>query len=244
MKIVKTPGSLAVGGPEIAIIGIGCRFPGDVKTPGDYWNLLCAEREAIEPIPRSRFDAQALFSPEHRTRGATIQQEGGYLRDVDRFDAPFFQLAPRVVADMDPQQRLALELAWEAIEDAGLKRDQLAGSRTGVFLGIWTSDYEGRMFRSVPHIRFHATIGSGRYGAAGRVSFAFDLRGPSFVLDTACSSSLVAVHQACQSLIMGESEMALAGGVNLNPLALHQPRLFLHWFAVAHIALPLRRRRR
>ncbi len=134
---------------------------------------------------------------------------------MDRFDASFFGISPREATCMDPQQRLLLEVAWEAFEDAGLTQERLAGSATGVFIGMWTSEYESRMFGASPDIDLYVTTGGGRYAASGRLSYAFDLRGPSLTLDTACSSSLVAVHLACQSLRSGESEMALAGGVNL-----------------------------
>jgi acyl transferase domain-containing protein/dienelactone hydrolase/acyl carrier protein len=202
-------------GRDVAIVGIGCRLPGGISSSASFWQFLRDRREAIAPIPASRYDVEALYRPEPQTPGAVIQREGGYLDDVAGFDAVFFDISPREAAYIDPQQRLALEVAWEAFEDAGLPRGRLTGSRTGVFVGQWSSDYEDRMYQSIPGLKFHATTGGGRYSTAGRVSFAFDLLGPAMVIDTACSSSQVAIHLACQSLYTGEVELALAGGVNL-----------------------------
>ena len=131
------------------------------------------------------------------------------------FDAEFFGVSPREAALLDPQQRLLLEVAWEAVEDAGIPASKIAGSQTGVFVGLWTSDYEACLYEQTEGLDFYATTGSGRYSASGRLAFFFDLRGPNLTLDTACSSSLVAIHLACQSLRLGESEMALAGGANV-----------------------------
>ncbi len=212
----ETPvGSPRESPEKTAIIGIGCRLPGEVNSASSFWQLLTQKRETITPIPPNRYDIEALYNPEPQTPGAVIQREGGYLNDVDQFDASFFEISPREAMYMDPQQRFLLEVAWEAFADAGIPQNRLTGTHTGVFIGQWTSDYEARMYRSLPHLEFHATTGGGRYSAAGRLSFAFDLRGPCLVLDTACSSSLVAIHLASQSLQNGESELALAGGVNL-----------------------------
>ena len=201
--------------PEpIAIVGIGCRFPG-APDAGAFWRLIREGVDAIGDIPAERFDAQALYDPIPGARGRIATRQGGFLADVDRFDASFFGVSPREATCMDPQQRLLLEVAWEAFEDAGLKQQEMAGTTTGVFVGLWTSEYEGRMFAASSDIDLYVTTGGGRYAASGRLSYAFDLRGPSLTVDTACSSSLVAVHLACQSLRSGESEMALAGGVNL-----------------------------
>ncbi len=140
---------------------------------------------------------------------------GGFLPDLDKFDAGFFGISPREAAILDPQQRLLLEVAWEAVEDAGIEARKIAGSQTGVFVGMWTSDYEACAYDSPDDLDFYASLGGGRYPASGRLAYFFDLRGPNLTLDTACSSSLVAIHLACQSLRRGESEMALAGGVNV-----------------------------
>jgi myxalamid-type polyketide synthase MxaE and MxaD len=140
---------------------------------------------------------------------------GGFLDGIENFDAEFFGISPREAERLDPQQRLLLETAWEALEDAGQDAHQLRGTRTGVFVGVWLSDFEARLFAKPESVDFYMTTGSGRYAASGRISYAFNLRGPSLTLDTACSSSLVAVHLAAQSIQSGESEMAIAGGANI-----------------------------
>ncbi len=188
----------------IAIIGIGCRFPG-ADGPGEFWTLLREGRDAIREVPAERREI-AAFDPDAR---------GGFLERVDGFDADFFGLSPREAVPLDPQQRLLLEVSWEALEDAGQAPERLEGSATGVFIGIATNDYgrmgggddrEGELYR---------ITGNALSIAANRLSYLFDFRGPSLAIDTACSSSLVAVHLACQSLRNGESTLALAGGVNL-----------------------------
>ena len=202
--------------PEsIAIIGIGCRFPGDVTDPESFWRLLCNGVDAITDIPEQRFDVDAYYDPRAGTPGKIATRQGGYLSQIDAFDAGFFGISPREAVAMDPQQRLLLEVAWEAIEDAGLTRETLASSNTGVFIGMWTSEYESRLYGASDDVDLYRTTGTGRYSASGRLSFALDLRGPSLTVDTACSSSLVAVHLACQSLRAGESDVALVGAVNL-----------------------------
>jgi myxalamid-type polyketide synthase MxaD len=199
----------------VAIIGIGCRFPGDANCPEDFWHLLQDGMDAITKIPVNRFDADVLYDPRPAIPGKVVTRQGGFLKCIDYFDPYFFNISPREATYMDPQQRLLLEVAWEAFESAGVIRDKLAGSRTGVFIGMWTNDYEARMYGATAEIDLYVTTGGGRYSASGRLSYVFDLRGPSLTIDTHFSSSLVAVHLACQSLRSGESELALAGGVNL-----------------------------
>ncbi|WP_435021132.1 amino acid adenylation domain-containing protein [Tundrisphaera sp. TA3] len=187
----------------IAIIGIGCRFPG-ASGPDAYWSLLSECREAVGEAPTSR-----------RAAPGAERGRGGFLDVVDRFDAAFWGISPREATSMDPQQRLLLEVAWEALEDAGLAADRLAGTPVGVFVGISTDDYS-RIGRS-PQSRgdVYEITGNAASIAANRISYAFDFRGPSLAVDTACSSSLVAAHLACESLRRGEATVALAGGVNL-----------------------------
>ena len=132
---------------------------------------------------------------------------GGFLEHIDRFDAEFFGISPREAERLDPQQRLLLELAWEALEDAGQDVNRLEGTRTGVFIGQWLSDFEARLFANPEVVDFYATTGSGRYASSGRISYCLGLRGPSLTLDTACSSSLTAVHLAVRSLRSGESQL-------------------------------------
>lgn len=189
----------------IAIVGIGCRFPG-AEDPEAFWQLLRDGVDAVGEIPSSRWDSNAY---ESNTRW------GGLLTEVDRFDPHFFGISPREAVHMDPQQRLLLEVAWEALEDAALSPSHLGGSRSGVFVGISTGDYARLLLQDPSSI--DAYVGTGAAGsiAANRLSYLFDWRGPSLAVDTACSSSLVALHLACRSLRHGECDLALAGGVNL-----------------------------
>jgi len=199
----------------VAIIGIGCRFPGAVDSADSFWRFLIEGRDAIAEIPSDRIDLAHFFDPRPATPGRIMTRWGGYLDGIDQFDAEFFGISPREAERLDPQQRLVLETAWEALEDAGQCVPALAGSRTGVFLGQWLSDFEARLFADPERADFLMTTGSGRYATSGRVSFLLGLQGPSLTLDTACSSSLVAVHLAARSIRDGESELALAGGVNV-----------------------------
>ncbi len=195
---------------EIAIIGIGCRFPGGVEDPRSFRQLLSDGIDAITDIPPDRFPAG--------TGGSDDEPQvrfGGFLNDVDHFDADFFEISAREAVSMDPQQRWLLEVAWEALEDAGVPREVAADGRTGVFTALCFGDYE-RLLMQQPAARDgYLVAGSGRFSAAGRVSYSLGLRGPSIEVDTACSSSIVATHLACRSLIDGESTLALVGGANL-----------------------------
>ena len=200
---------------SIAIVGIGCRFPG-ADGPEAFWRLLRDGVDAIGEVPGDRWNLAVFYDPDPATPGKMSTRWGGFLERVDEFDARFFGIAPREAARMDPQQRLLLEVAWEALEDAGQAPDRLAGSDTGVFVG----HQQQRLLRcsSTPiraAIDAYTGTGSAASIAANRLSYVLDLRGPSMAVDTACSSSLVAVHLACQSLRSGESRLALAGGVNL-----------------------------
>jgi amino acid adenylation domain-containing protein len=199
----------------IAIVGMACRFPGGATDPDAFWRLLEAGGDAIVEVPKERWDADAFFHPEAATPGKMSTRWGGFLHQVDGFDAGFFGISPREALRMDPQQRLLLEVAWEALEDAGQTRDRLAGSRTGVFAGICSTDYSWLQFADLEGIDAYTGTGTSLSILAGRLAYLLDLRGPSLAVDTACSSSLVAVHLACQSLRARESDAALAGGVNL-----------------------------
>lgn len=200
---------------SIAIVGIGCRFPGGVNTLDQFWSLLREGRQAIGDIPADRVDLQRFHDATLQTPGKMSTRFGGYLSDIDLFDADFFSVAPRDAERIDPQQRLLLETAWEALEDAGADLAHLEGGRVGVFVGQWLSDFEQRLFAHPDELDFSMTLGSGRYAASGRISYAFNFTGPSITLDTACSSSLSAVHLAVRSLRSGETNLALAGGVNV-----------------------------
>lgn len=198
----------------IAVVGIGCRLPGAASVR-EFWNLLIEQREAIREVPPDRFDLAALYHPTPATPGRVMSRWGGFLDNIDGFDAPFFGVSPREADRLDPQQRLLLEVTAEALDDAGLLVEPRDGSRTGVFVGMWLNDYESRLFRDPRAIDFYMTTGSGRYSASGRLSYVFGFEGPSLTIDCACSSSLAAVHLACRSLWSGESNVAIAGGANV-----------------------------
>ncbi|MGW9440035.1 type I polyketide synthase [Streptomyces sp. NPDC055607] len=202
----------------VAIIGIGCRFPGS-QGPRDFWDSISNGVDSITEIPRDRFDADEFYSEEPATRGKMMSRWGGFIPGVDKFDADFFGISPREAARMDPQHRVLMEVAWEAVEDAGIPLDVIGRHTAGVFMGLISADYWDLQFGSPHDLDVYSTTGSARSGTAGRVSHALGLRGLSVALDAACSSSLVAVHLACQSLRTGSCDVALAGGVNviLNP---------------------------
>jgi phthiocerol/phenolphthiocerol synthesis type-I polyketide synthase C len=206
---------MAAKAVPIAIVGIGCRFPGGVNSPTAFWKFLCDGGDAITEIPSSRIDIGRYFDKRPATPGRMMTRWGGFLDGIEDFDAGFFGISPREAERMDPQQRLLLEAAWEALEDAGQDVQKLDGAPVGVFIGQWLSDFESRLFADPEGVDFYMTTGSGRYAASGRLSYALGLRGPSLTLDTACSSSLSAVHLAVQSLRGGESNLAIAGGVNI-----------------------------
>jgi acyl transferase domain-containing protein/nucleoside-diphosphate-sugar epimerase/SAM-dependent methyltransferase/acyl carrier protein len=191
----------------IAIIGMGCRFPG-ADNPDEFWSLLAEGRDAVRPVPPDRWAAPA--------EGGTAQ--GGFLTGIDLFDAAFFGIAPREAAAMDPQQRLVLESAWRALEDAGLSPDRLEGTKTGVYLGCCTADYARIGDPAAMSEEGYAATGGAPGVAAGRLAYLLGLQGPALVVDTACSSSLVATHLAVQALRAGECSLALSGGVNLTLL--------------------------
>ncbi|NJN20897.1 MAG: type I polyketide synthase [Leptolyngbya sp. RL_3_1] len=203
------------GLPEpIAIVGMGCRFPG-AENCGEFWQLLKQGKDAIAPIPASRWAAEAFYDPDPTTPGKTYCREGGFLDHIDQFDPEFFGIAPREAQFIDPQQRVFLEVVWAALEDGGIPPKTLSGSKTGVFVGISTNDYGQWLLAGPEAVGTYTTTGLASTMAANRLSYLLNLRGPSLAIDTACSSSLVAVHLACQSLRSGESTVAIAGGVNL-----------------------------
>ncbi len=201
----------------IAVIGLGCRVPGGGNDSASFWNLMRDGVDAIGPVPPGRWDADALYDPDPETPGRIATRSGGFIGPVDRFDAGFFGIAPREAQGMDPQQRLLLEVSWEALEHAGQAPDRLEGSRTGVYVGMCSSDYAYMQLMSEDRtlLDAHFTSGIAHSIVSGRLSYLLGLQGPSLTLDTACSSSLVAVHLACQALRTGDCRMALAGGVNL-----------------------------
>ncbi|HEX2905648.1 MAG TPA: type I polyketide synthase, partial [Phototrophicaceae bacterium] len=199
----------------IAIIGMGCRFPGGANSPAQFWENLRQGVDAITEIPKSRWDAEALFDPDPDVPGKIATRWGGFIDNIDRFEPQFFGISPREAQTMDPQQRLMLEVSWEALENAGYAPDQLGGSKTGVFVGICNHDYAQMLLSgNTDFFDVYVSTGGAQSVTSGRVSYILGLQGPAVSIDTACSSSMVAIHLAVQSLRSGECQMALAGGVN------------------------------
>ncbi|MGO9030770.1 type I polyketide synthase [Mycobacterium sp.] len=200
----------------VAVVGIGCRFPGNVTGPESFWQLLIDGVDTITEVPPDRWDADAFYDPDPSASGRMTSKWGGFVPDVDGFDADFFGITPREAVAMDPQHRMLLEVAWEALEHAGIPPDSLSGTRTGVMMGLTSWDYTIINFERRADIDAYLSTGTPHCAAVGRISYLLGLRGPAVAVDTACSSSLVAIHLACQSLRLRESDMALAGGVGLT----------------------------
>jgi acyl transferase domain-containing protein/predicted O-methyltransferase YrrM len=215
----------------LAVIGMGCRFPGGVHDPEEFWELLSDGVDAISEVPLSRWDTQEFYDRNPATPGKMATRWGGFIEAPEQFDAKFFGIAPTEAMSMDPQQRLLLETSWEALEHAGIAPSRLAGTKTGVFVGICNGDYSQVALNSPREkISPYFAPGLSHAVAAGRISYVLGFQGPSMAVDTSCSASLVAAHLACQSLRLGECNAALAGGVNLilNPditIALSQSRM-------------------
>src|SRR5262245_17221324 len=199
----------------IAIIGIGCSFPGGVDSPSSLWRFLSQEGDAVVEVPADRWNVDAVHDPLPGTPGNTASRRAGLLHDVAAFDAGFFGISPREAAAMDPQQRLLLEVTWRALEDAGIPAERLAGSSTGVYIGASHSDYQAIQQFGRRQIDVHAATGGALSIVANRLSHRLDLRGPSLAIDTACSSSLVALDAACTALLTGECDTTMVGGVNV-----------------------------
>jgi acyl transferase domain-containing protein/SAM-dependent methyltransferase/acyl carrier protein len=199
---------------RIAIVGLACRFP-QARDSAQFWSLLSQARHAIAPIPSERWSDPSWYAPWPPQPGRSYVREAALLHDVQGFDAGFFGIAPREAEQMDPQQRILLEVAWEALESAGETRESLRGSRTGVYVGLSSIDYARIQSAQERRLDAYWATGNAASIAANRLSYAFDLRGPSLVVDTACSSSLVAVHLACQALRSGSIDRAVVGGANL-----------------------------
>lgn len=209
--------NIANGKEPIAIVGIGCRFPGGANTPQKFWQLLCRGVDAITKIPEDRWNVDKFYHPDPTVPGATYSCWGGFIENIDKFEPECFGISPREALFIDPQQRLLLEVTWEALEDGGQVISEFKGTNTGVFVGISTTDYS--QIQSSPNDRrsidAHSATGGAASMAANRISYCFDLHGPSFSVDTACSSSLVATHLACASIWSKECDQAVSAGVNL-----------------------------
>ncbi|MDX2205387.1 MAG: type I polyketide synthase [Hyphomicrobiaceae bacterium] len=213
-KEARAEAKAALLADPIAVVGMACRVPG-ADDPDAFWRLLASGADAIGPVPADRWDAGAWYDPDLSAQGKSLARAGGFLASIDGFDADYFAIPGREADRMDPQQRLFLEVACDAIDDAGLPHPALRGSRTGVFVASYHNDYAMQQLADVDGIELRTLTGTLHSVLANRLSYLLDLRGPSLSLDTACSSSLVAVHLACQSLRLGESDIALAGGVSL-----------------------------
>ncbi len=203
---------------RIAVVGMGCRFPGGANSPAAFWELLQNGVDAIVDVPEDRWDIRRFYDPDPGKPGKMYVKQAGFLQEkIDRFDAQFFGISPREAAPLDPQQRLLLEVTWEALEDAGFIPDQLRHSNTGVYIGGFTLDNKllqlGILNREA--ISAHSPVSSSMVMLSNRLSYFFDFQGPSFTVDTACSSSLVSLHLACQSLLTKECNLAVSGGVNM-----------------------------
>ena len=218
--------NLALAPEPIAIVGIGCRFPGGSSGPRAFWDNLLAGKDCIVDVPKSRWDSNRFYDADKEKPGKMYVKSGGFLQEaIDEFDALFFGISPREAAALDPQQRVLLEVSWEALEDAGIDPDSLSGSSTGVFVGGFMLDNKLTQLNPLNRhtIASNTAVGMTLTMLSNRISYLYDLRGPSMSIDTACSSSMVALDQACRSIWTGDSSLALVGGVNI----MHRPEIFI-----------------
>lgn len=200
---------------KIAIVGMAFRFPGGLSSSASFWEALKEGKDLVTEIGDDRWDKSLFLHPNSAEPGKSYVFSAGQLERIDEFDAKFFGISPREAAQIDPQQRLLLELAWEALEDGGQRADILEGSQCAVYIGIASNDYSHRRLDDLATANAYTMTGNTASIASNRISYVFDLHGPSMSVDTACSSSLVAIHEACKSIWAGEAPMAIAGGVNM-----------------------------
>ena len=224
------PSILVVEHEPIAIIGMGCSFPGGANSPEKFWELLHEGNSGHSEIPASRWDINSYYDPNREAPGKMVSRYGHFIEGVDQFDPGFFGISPREATAIDPQHRLLLEVSWQALERAGQKVERLSSEPVGVFVGNDGHDYEQLIqehLQQQPNSPLVAYTGTGNSAssAAGRLAYTFGFTGPTVTIDTACSSSLVAIHQACNSIRLGECQMAIAGGVKLH---LTPPELYFY----------------
>lgn len=213
---VSTPTSETDMTVPIAIVGMSCQFPGEATDVERLWKMCAESRDAWSTIPEDRFNLMGYYHPDSSRPGTTFVRGGHFLsEDLSHFDAPFFNITREEAASMDPQQRLVLECSYEALENAGTTMKELVGSDTSVYMGSFCRDWTDILNRDIETLPFYQATGTGQALLANRVSYFYDLKGPSVSIDTACSSSLVALHLACQSLRSGESKQAIVGGSNV-----------------------------
>lgn len=203
-----------VGAEPIAVIGMGCRLPGAAGSPAEFWDLLARNADLSSDLPENRWADHGSHSADAAAMRDTVRR-GSFLDDIAGFDAAFFGVLPREAELMDPQQRILLEVTWEALENAGVPPTSLAGTDAGVYIGVVSNDYERRLLEDLPRIEAWSGIGTQMCGMSNRISYALDLRGPSMSIDTACSASLVALHLACTALRADETSLAVVGGANV-----------------------------
>ena len=218
MKKIKNLQHNTSNNHEVAVIGMGCHFPGGIESPEQFKDFLLAHGDGVCEVPAERWDINSHYSINKKAKGKTYVKHAAFLeRDIFQFDPMPFDIPPIEALQMDPQQRLLLETTWASVEDAGIPIEDFKGSKTGVFMGGFTLDYREHIASSleVERINAHSAVGASMTVLSNRISYTFNLNGPSMTIDTACSSSLVAIHQACRALQSNECDMALAGGVNL-----------------------------
>ena len=205
-------------GGDIAVIGMGCRFPGDAKSPAEFYEMLLKKRSGWREVPEDRFNVNSFWHPSYDRHGTIVCKGGHFMKDdIGLFDAPFFSMTQGEANAMDPQQRMLLEITYEALENAGLPLNKVVGSDTACFVGGFTREYDDVTTSELAKTLLYTTTGNGLTMMSNRLSWFYDLHGPSVSLDTACSSSLVALHLACQTIkaSTSDSRQAIVGGVNL-----------------------------